>query len=273
MKKWTAIALGALFIGATAIFSACGGEEEKTGGVTYTKNAAGTAYSVTGFEYDGDTVTIAAEYEGLPVTKIAKGAFNASTTDSEEIKEIVIPVSVTELESGAFSGCTKLEKVSYGGTVAEWLAIKMYENDDEAGVNENPFVASGNKAALYAKGEKVTSATYTASRVGVNLKGCASVTSVTLASTVTKVAASAFAGCVELTSAVIGAGVTYIGAGAFEDCDELVSVEFKDVNGWGIETTGAGNRLSFDVEVVGDAAEAAELFLDETYYGVWTKIV
>lgn len=275
MKKWTAITLSTLFIGMTAAFVACGGGDsstEKTGGVTYTKNAAGTAYSVTGFELDGDTVTIAAEYEGLPVTKIAKGAFNAATTDSEDIKEIVIPVSVTQLESGAFSGCDKLEKVSYEGTVAQWLAIQMYNNDDAAGVDENPFVASDNKAALYAKGEKVTSVTLTAARAGVNIKGCASVTSVTLADTVTKIAAAAFANCTELTSVVIGTGVTFIGAGAFEGCDKLTGVEFKDANGWGLETTGAGNRLSFDAEDIDGADEAAELLLDETYYGVWTKI-
>ena len=273
MKKRFSTLLGCLLLVAVA-FASCGKTENdgETGGVTYTKNASGTAYTVTGFVKSGDTVTIDAEYEGLPVTKIAKGAFNASTTDSEDIKEFIIPKSVVEIENGAFNGCSKLEKVRYGGTVSEWLAVKMYESDDSEGGNENPFVASGNKAELYAKDEKVTSVTYaTNGRVGVQLKGCASITSVTVADTATKIGAYAFANCKNLTAVVIGVGVNYIGVGAFDNCNQLDSVEFKDSQGWGYETTGATNLAQIPSNLIGDKNAIVEYILDEAYRGVWMK--
>lgn len=276
MKK-TLIAMLALCVLGASVLVSCGGgneDDSKKAGVTYTKNASGTAYTVTGFEKDSDTVTISAQYEGLPVTKIAKGAFNANTTDSEDIKEFVIPSSITEIENGAFSGCVKLEKVSYDGTVAQWLAIKMYDNDETEGGNENPFVASGNKASLYAKGEKVESVSFaTSGRVGVQLKGCSSIKSVTIADTMTKIGAYAFANCENLTSVVIGTGVTYIGIGAFDNCLDLEEVEFKDINGWGYETTGATNLASIDPELIQDKEEIVEYILDEAYRAVWIKTV
>lgn len=273
-KRLFSTLLCCLLLSATA-FASCGKTEndgETGGGVTYTKNANGTAYTVTGFVKSGDTVTIDAEYEGLPVTKIAKGAFNAKTTDSEEVKEVVIPKSVTEIENGAFNGCTKLEKVHYTGTATEWLAIKMYESDAAEGGNENPFVASANKAELYANGEKVTSVTYTTNgRVGVQLKGCASLASVTVADTATKIGAYAFAGCKNLTAVVIGTGVNYIGVGAFDNCNKLESVEFKDTQGWGYETTGATNLAQIPPTLIGDKTGIVEYILDEAYRGIWTK--
>ena len=66
------------------------------------------AVTITGFTEDlPDEVTVPAEIDGLPVTKIGTRAFRFNFT----VTRIVLPDSVTEIGSEAFKECTKLKSV------------------------------------------------------------------------------------------------------------------------------------------------------------------
>lgn len=55
------------------------------------------------------------------VTHIGNSAFRYCT----ELTEIALPASVNTIAESAFSNCTKLSKIHFGGTMAEWEAIRF----------------------------------------------------------------------------------------------------------------------------------------------------
>ena len=42
-----------------------------------------------------------------------------------------LPDSLTEIQSGALSGCTRLENIQFAGTMAQWAAIEKGEGWNE----------------------------------------------------------------------------------------------------------------------------------------------
>lgn len=85
------------------------------GSISYALNPDGQSYCVSDCDdnYFG-RAKIQATYSGLPVTKIASKAF-----DNSDIYEVVIPESVTVIDTYAFSGCEKLRSVVFSGGVTE----------------------------------------------------------------------------------------------------------------------------------------------------------
>lgn len=67
-------------------------------------------YKITGYYYNttNGTVTIPSEYNGKPITEIGEGGLNYLPKD---IKKIVIPNSVIEIGRDAFKECTGLESI------------------------------------------------------------------------------------------------------------------------------------------------------------------
>ena len=86
-------------------------------GVLYNKNMTELITVPGGF---AGTYTIADS-----ATAIGYEAFG----NCSKLTEVVIPVSVTSIESGAFLGCTALRDVSFGGTRTQWEAVVINNND------------------------------------------------------------------------------------------------------------------------------------------------
>ena len=125
-------------------------------------------------------------------TKINAYAFYNYTS----LTSVTIGDSVTSIGSRAFYGCSSLRKISYTGTIDEWVQIDF---DYYA----NPL---SNGAKLYINNELVTTANIT---------------------TATKINAYAFYNYTSLTSVTIGDGVTNISGSAFYNCSRLTEVYYN----------------------------------------------
>ena len=163
------------------------------------------------------------------------------------LEKIVIPAEVKSIESSAFGDCTSLADVCYGGTVAEWNALK---NDGKINSTGNDalfnatihcsdgIVITSDKAAelitslesgeynIAVTGEITdVSAIKTALQSNENAK-----ISLDLSQTtgLTSIGNYAFMYCSSLTSVNIPDSVTSIGNGAFSGCSSLTSVNIPD---------------------------------------------
>ena len=115
----------------------------------------------------------------------------------EEIKDLVIPNSVTSIGNYTFQYCSGLTSVSIPNSV------KNIGNSAFLGCSGLTSVTIGNG---------VTS-------IGGNaFGGCSSLTSITIPNSITSIGGSAFINCTSLTSIIIPNSVTSIGGSAFSGC-------------------------------------------------------
>ena len=174
------------------------------------------------------------------VTYIGKSAFYASGLTS-----LVIPNSVTNIESYAFEYCDSIKSITIGtnlGNIGIW-AFEGCENIMT--VTWNAINCSswnfGNQVTSFTFGEEVqkipsstcegmtllTSITIPNSVTSIGssaFSGCIGLTSITIPNNVTSIGSSAFSGCIGLTSITIPNSVTSIGSSAFSGCSGMTSV-------------------------------------------------
>ena len=156
------------------------------------------------------------------------------------LASVVIPAGVTEIGESAFLECWALTSVEFGGTVAQWDAVKGKDNLFNVyvhatsvkcadGVWQKPVVLVKDGVAVKCLDKSAASVEIPAgvTEIGEHaFDGCTSLASVVIPESVTKIGNGAFIDCTSLASVVICAGVTAIGNGAFSGCTELSSVAF-----------------------------------------------
>ena len=123
--------------------------------------------------------------------------------NGKEVKELIIPNSVTSIGSGAFGGCTGLTSVYIPNSVTS--------------IGDRAFAGCNNLTSVYIP-NSVTSIGNSA------FSGCKSLTSVTIPNSVKSIGDETFCMCTGLTSLIIGSSVTSIGYLAFAGCNNLTSV-------------------------------------------------
>ena len=123
--------------------------------------------------------------------------------NGEEVKDLLIPNSVTSIGSNAFNGCSGLTSVTIPDAV---MYIGRYAFSDCSGLTS---VTIGN-------GVK--------SIEGYAFSWCSGLTSVSIGNSVTSIGDKAFYYCSGLTSVTIGSGVKYIYDKAFANCPDLLDV-------------------------------------------------
>ena len=79
------------------------------------------SYRVDSYDGPSFSISIPSEYEGHPVTAIADNAFSWSS-----VRNVTIPVSITQIGEAAFSWCESLLSIDIPDTVrtiGEWAFI------------------------------------------------------------------------------------------------------------------------------------------------------
>lgn len=147
---------------------------------------------------------------------IADRAFDNCTN----LKDLIIPDSVTSIGGSAFWECSKLTTVNYTGTVDQWAEI-YFDN-----TLANPLYYAKN---LYINNELVTEVVLTtATKISsYAFYNCGSITSITIPDKVTSIGNSVFCGCSSLTDITIPNSVTSIGYYAFASCSKLKTINYK----------------------------------------------
>ena len=161
---------------------------EDTEGLVYQLSRDGTYYIVVDSgDVTAPQIKIPAVHDGKPVSAIFTNAFASSSTTLESI---IIPYSVTDIRSEAFSACKKLESI----TVA----------------SNNPVYSSKNNCLIETESKTLVA-------------GCKN-SVIPSDGSVTKIGQAAFVNCTQLVSIVIPDCVTKIESFAFSGCTGLESI-------------------------------------------------
>ena len=141
----------------------------------------------------------------------------------EEITEIVIPKTVTEIKAYAFVTYTSLTKVKYDGDIAGWCNITFGNGFSNPLMYAHDLYLSEKESS-----EKDIIIPNTVNEIKTfAFYGC-SLESITLGNGVNSIGVSAFSECTSLKSVTIGNSVTSIGMYAFSNCKVLENITIPD---------------------------------------------
>jgi len=194
-------------------------------------------------------------------------AHHLYSDENTEIKDLVIPNSVTSIGNGAFMECYGLKSVTIGNSVT---SIGAYAFDGCSGLTSvtipNSVTSIGKWAFSGCSGLNSVTIPNSVTSIGAYaFVGCSGLKSVTIPSSVTSIGEWAFSGCSGLNSVTIPNSVTSIGEGGFRDCSGLKSViigngvtsiganAFRDCSGLKFVTI--GNNAKFIGENAFDGAD------------------
>ncbi len=164
--------------------------------------------------------------------------------NGEEIKELIIPNSVTSIGYRTFSGCSSFSSVTIPNSVTS-IGDEAFQNC--SGLTSitipNSVASIGNYAFNGCSGLTSVSIPNSVTSIGnYAFSGCSGLTSVTIPNSVTSIGNDAFSYCSGLTSVTIPNSVTSIGYQAFYYCSGLTSVTI------GNSVTSIGNRAFSDCD-------------------------
>ncbi len=145
--------------------------------------------------------------------------------NGEEIKDLVIPNSVTSIGANTFIGCSGLTSVTIGNSVTSIGGNAFSYCSGLTSVTiGNSVTIIGGMAFSYCSGLTSIIIPNSVTSIDGAFYKCSGLTSVTIPNSVTSIGDYAFGGCSGLTSVTIPNSVTSIGTEAFGYCSGLTSV-------------------------------------------------
>ena len=184
----------------------------------------GVMYSKSG-EYSGDVVipsTVTYNGKQYTVTSIGSKAFSGCT----RLKKVTIPNSVTNIGDNAFSECRGLKAVTIGNSVTSiGSGAFTYCSYLTEVTIPNSVTNIGDKAFYYCYGLKAVTIGNSVTSIGdYAFDGCPNLIEITIPNSVTNIGDNAFSECRGLKAVTIGNSVTAIGGWAFSYCTGLTTV-------------------------------------------------
>lgn len=236
------------------------------------------------------TVVIPPSVNDIPVKAIGFGAFGGgwmAKPNAPYVKEIIIPDSVTEIESQAFAGNIYINKITFGKSVEKIGSAAFYQCSslEEIHINDintwcnitfdsydsSPFRYS-KTAKLYANNELVTELIINDEITEIKKYAFAHykyITKVDIGSSVTDIGKSAFGECPNLTEVKIGKSVTHIEYEAFYDCSMLLHVYFEAPSDW--KCTFVNEEVYISKNDLSESSKAAAYLADKYKAYLWCK--
>lgn len=199
VKKYICVFLAAALLCAGALaLSGCSKQV-----LEYTVAPGGQGRMISKCDPHAEEVKIPEKYRGLPVVGVAHGAFSGCS----RLTSIVLPETVTVIESDAFYGCSGLTEFVIPAGVTE-LGDGAFTNCKKL------------TSIVIPEGITVLEEALFMGNVGLE--------SVTIPSTVTRIEDKVFYNCSSLTSLTLPEGLTEIGNSSFVDCSALAEISLPD---------------------------------------------
>ena len=199
------------------------GELEPRGseGLEYELNSDEHSYCVIGIgTCEDEDIVIPSTYNGLPVTTIG-WAFPSNL----QIVSVVIPDSVTYINSEAFAYCDNLTSVTIGNGVTSMGDRAFGGCEKLSNLTLGNNLTSIPNAAFHSSAITGVNIPESVTSIGNSaFSGCHNLVAVNVGSNVTSIGSSAFAYCSNLQLIIIPNSVTSIGARAFLECTNLTSI-------------------------------------------------
>lgn len=172
-----------------------------------------------------ENIAVPATHNGSAVVAIADGAFKNS-----ELRNIMLPASVTTIGREAFYGSRRLQSISFGEGLTE-IGFTAFGNCTSLRGVSLPS-ALGTIRSYAFDGctalETVEMPEYMSAFEDQIFRGCTALKSIKIPDGVTVISNYSFFGCASLESVEIPDGVTQIGVQAFAGCASLGSVDIPD---------------------------------------------
>lgn len=146
--------------------------------------------------------------------------------NGDEIKNLIIPNSITSIGKGSFYGCSWIGSVNIPNTINQ-IGEEAFWGCSSLTTLTIPNSVTSISFNSFRECSGLTSVSIPSSVTSIGrcaFSDCSSLTSVTIPNSVTSIYAYAFYGCTSLTSVNLGSGIKYIYEESFAKCDELTDV-------------------------------------------------
>ncbi|MBE5735279.1 MAG: leucine-rich repeat domain-containing protein [Clostridiales bacterium] len=203
---------------------------ESTSGMTYSYSSTTKSYLLTK-GLDQANVVIPNSYNDgthgvAPVSKVARSAFNGFTN----LNSVVIPNSVTSIETYAFYQCSALSNVVIPYSVNSIGNAAFYACSSLGSiVIPEGVISIGNNTFAYCSSLSSVSIPDSVTNIGqYAFSNCSGLSEITIPGNVTSIGANAFAYCSALTDITIPSSVTNMGNYVFYQCENLINVTLEE---------------------------------------------
>ena len=183
------------------------------------------AYLIDGSNASG-AVNIPSSINSAPIALIANSAFY----NCDNLTNITIPDSVTNIGHYAFKGCPSLTSITIPDSVTNIGQGTFEDCSDLATITIPDSVTSIGQGTFQDCSDlsTITIGNNVNSIASYAFKACTSLTSITIPDSVTSIGQGTFQDCNDLTTITIGNTINSIGRYAFKACTSLTSITIPD---------------------------------------------